>query len=137
MKEAKQRLNAYAPAPVEADEDAADADANSGAADASSPSPAPARRNSGSGGAPGTISSREDVTTALDAICAYYGANEPSSPVAALLAQAKKLVGLNFMEILAILSPDATPQVKLTAETASDATPSADTETPTEEISLE
>lgn len=138
LKEAKQRLNTYAPAPVEDTGDATDdADADLDATDTdASATAAPARR--GGGGAPGTISSREDVTAALDAICAYYGANEPSSPVAALLVQARKLIGLNFMEILAILSPEATPQVKLTAETpASDASAASDTETPSEEISLE
>lgn len=68
--------------------------------------------------APGSIGSREDVIRALDAICAFYAGNEPSSPVPAMLTQAKNLVGRGFLEILQVLTPDATPQVKLTAPDA-------------------
>lgn len=68
--------------------------------------------------APGSIGSREDVIRALDAICAFYAGSEPSSPVPAMLTQAKNLVGRGFLEILQVLTPDATPQVKLTAPDA-------------------
>ena len=68
--------------------------------------------------APGSIGSREDVIRALDAICAFYARNEPSSPVPAMLQQARSLVGRGFLEILQVLTPDATPQVKLTASDA-------------------
>ena len=70
---------------------------------------APAQRMAG-----GAIQSRDDVVRTLDAICAYYAANEPSSPVPELLGKAKALVGRSFLEILQLLAPDTTPQVRLT-----------------------
>lgn len=64
---------------------------------------------------PGSIRSREDVVRMLDAICAFYFDHEPSSPVPSILTQARGLVGRNFLDILQLLTPDAIPQVKLTA----------------------
>ena len=55
------------------------------------------------------------MTRAIDAICAYYATQEPSSPVPALLVRAKDLVGKPFLDILKVLTPDATPQIRLTA----------------------
>jgi type VI secretion system protein ImpA len=64
-------------------------------------------------GIPGPIQTRTDVLRSLDAICAYYEATEPSSPVLPLLRRTQQLVGKNFTEILQELAPDTVAQVKL------------------------
>jgi type VI secretion system protein ImpA len=68
------------------------------------------------GGGLGGIASRQDVIRALDLICAYYAKHEPSSPTPLLLQRAKRLVHMNFMEIMQDLAPEAVPHVTLTAE---------------------
>jgi len=55
----------------------------------------------------GELQSREDVMQMLDKLCEYYARAEPSSPVPLLLQRAKKLVPMNFMEIMQDLIPDA------------------------------
>ncbi len=68
------------------------------AATGGGPAPVPVR---------GEITSREDVTLMLDKICAYYARHEPSSPVPLLLKRAKRLVSMDFMDILRDMAPDA------------------------------
>ncbi|WP_411727011.1 type VI secretion system protein TssA [Methyloglobulus sp.] len=58
------------------------------------------------------IQSREDVIFAIDGICKYFEHYEPSSPVPFLLQRAKKLLSMNFMEILQDLTPDAVSQAE-------------------------
>ena len=53
----------------------------------------------------GAIQGREDVIRQLDRICAWYEANEPSSPVPLLLQRAKRLVSKDFLELVRDLSP--------------------------------
>jgi type VI secretion system protein ImpA len=65
------------------------------------------------GGNLGVIQERKDVLRLLDAICAYYETNEPSSPVLPLLRRAQQLVGKSFTEILQDLAPDAIAQVRI------------------------
>jgi type VI secretion system protein ImpA len=72
------------------------------------------------GGAPagqrmivGEIASREDVIRTLDKICEYYKRYEPSSPVPFMLKRAKKLVAMDFVELLRDLAPNATEQTDL------------------------
>lgn len=55
----------------------------------------------------GEIASREDIIMMLDKICDYYNRHEPSSPVPLLLQRAKRLVSMDFMDILRELAPDA------------------------------
>ncbi|RLJ19756.1 type VI secretion system protein TssA [bacterium endosymbiont of Escarpia laminata] len=69
-----------------------------------------------SGAAPalsGSINSRADVIRALDKIIDYYNQNEPSSPIPILMKRAKKLVSLDFLEIIKNMAPDAMDQVDL------------------------
>jgi type VI secretion system protein ImpA len=76
---------------------------------ASVPSPA-------GGGAPGTVGpvegisgevrSNDDALLALDRVCQYYERVEPSSPVPLAVRAAKRLVGLKFEQIAAVLTPD-------------------------------
>jgi type VI secretion system protein ImpA len=61
----------------------------------------------------GEIASREDVIRTLDKICEYYKRYEPSSPVPFMLKRAKKLVAMDFVELLRDLAPNATEQTDL------------------------
>jgi len=61
---------------------------------------------------PQGIASARDVSDALDAICAYYAACEPSSPVPVLLQRARRLVGKSFMEIIEDVAPDGAHQFR-------------------------
>lgn len=56
------------------------------------------------------ITSRSDVTIALDRLCGYFAQYEPSSPIPLLLARAKRLVPMTFLEILQELGPDVLTQ---------------------------
>lgn len=62
--------------------------------------------------APGRIANRDDVIRMLDRICEYYQANEPSSPVPILLQRARRLVTMDFLEIMRNLAPDGLSQIE-------------------------
>jgi type VI secretion system protein ImpA len=64
-------------------------------------------------GMSGQIRSRDDVIKALDLICAYYDRSEPSSPLPLLMRRAKRLVKMNFVDIIKDMAPDAMSQVTL------------------------
>jgi type VI secretion system protein ImpA len=51
------------------------------------------------------VRSREDVLLLLDRICRYYSDFEPSSPVPLILNRTKRLVTMNFLDILKDLTP--------------------------------
>ncbi len=123
LRDAKTRLDTYAPVAGEDGETTdSDADPVAGldellAADKPTPRSARSRTSAaGGGGVPGEITSREDVIASLEAICAYYDEQEPSSPLPALLRQARRMVGMNYFQIISALTPEATPQVRLAAE---------------------
>jgi len=59
----------------------------------------------------GAIESRRDVLRALDRICEYYSRCESSSPVPLLLQRARRLVDMDFMQIVTELAPDALGQI--------------------------
>jgi type VI secretion system protein ImpA len=61
-------------------------------------------------GLSGDILSREDVVRALDKVSSYFEKNEPSSPIPLLVERCKRLVTMNFLEILGDLAPDAVKQ---------------------------
>ena len=56
-------------------------------------------------GLPMEIRNREDVVRALDAICAYYAAYEPGSPVPLVLRRAREWTELDFLSILQDIAP--------------------------------
>ena len=60
----------------------------------------------------GSIRSRQDAIRALDAVAAYFRQNEPSSPVPLFVDRAKRLVSMNFLDILADVAPDGIGQAK-------------------------
>ncbi len=62
--------------------------------------------------ADGEIRSREEVVRLLEKICQYYDRTEPSSPVPLILKRAARLAGMDFMEIIQDLSPDAITQIR-------------------------
>ena len=55
----------------------------------------------------GEIRSREDVLRALEAIILYYKTHEPSSPVPFLLQRVKRVVPMNFVDLIRDLSPES------------------------------
>lgn len=57
------------------------------------------------------IASRDDVLRMLDKLVQYYGRHEPSSPIPILLARARRLVPMSFLEIMQDLAPDALGQL--------------------------
>jgi type VI secretion system protein ImpA len=48
-----------------------------------------------------------DVLLRIDEICEYFERNEPSSPVPILLKRARRLVGMNFADVLKNIAPNA------------------------------
>jgi type VI secretion system protein ImpA len=63
----------------------------------------------------GEIRTRDDAVRMLDNISDYFRKNEPSSPVPILLQRAKRLVSMDFMEILRDLTPNGVEQAQIIA----------------------
>ena len=59
----------------------------------------------------GDIGGRDDVLRMLDKLVGYYNRHEPSSPIPILLERAKRLVPMNFFEIMQDLAPDGVAQL--------------------------
>ena len=62
--------------------------------------------------APGAIGTRDDAMKTLDAVAAFFRANEPSSPVPLFIERAKRLVGKDFLAVLEDVIPDSVAQAK-------------------------
>lgn len=60
----------------------------------------------------GAIRTREDCVRALDQVCEWFQQNEPSHPAPLVIQRAKRLVKMNFLEIIRDLAPDGMPQVE-------------------------
>jgi len=71
----------------------------------------------------GEIRDRNDVIGSLDRICRWYRANEPASPVPALLERAKRLVSKDFMALLLELAPEGAAHYRSIAGLAADESP--------------
>ena len=63
----------------------------------------------------GAIKTRQDAIRALDAVASYFRCNEPSSPVPLIVERAKRMVTMDFLEVLADLAPDALEQARKAA----------------------
>ncbi len=61
----------------------------------------------------GLVNNRQDVIRSLDLICDYYAKYEPSSPIPLLARRAKRLVNMDFMEIINDLAPEGVHQVEI------------------------
>ncbi len=57
------------------------------------------------------IRSRNDATAAIDAVCDYFRSHEPASPVPLLLQRAKRLISMNFIELMHELAPNEAMQL--------------------------
>ena len=63
----------------------------------------------------GAIRSTQDVVRVLDQICDFYRKTEPSSPVPLILQRARRLVNLDFVQLLNDLAPDSLGQINMIA----------------------
>jgi type VI secretion system protein ImpA len=61
----------------------------------------------------GEVRSRDDVVRALEAIISYYRKCEPSSPVPFLLMRAKRIVPMDFLQLMHELTPEARDKINL------------------------
>jgi type VI secretion system protein ImpA len=59
------------------------------------------------------INSRDDVARQIERICEYYASQEPGSPVPILLQRAKRLINMNFIELMSELSPQGLAEISL------------------------
>jgi type VI secretion system protein ImpA len=71
----------------------------------------------GGGGGPGlstsgAVRSRQDVVVLLDKISEFLQRTEPTNPVPLILARAKRLMEMNFIELLQEIAPDGVIQAK-------------------------
>lgn len=63
----------------------------------------------GGGGGPrisGNVASPQDALKAIERVITYYESREPSSPVPLILKCAQRMVGLGFLDISKVLTPD-------------------------------
>lgn len=60
----------------------------------------------------GGISSRDDVLRAIDGITAYYARHEPTSPIPMLIGRCRRLVTMDFVDIVRELVPEAMAQIE-------------------------
>lgn len=67
-----------------------------------------------------SITSREDVVQAIEKICGYYDLNEPASPVPLLLKRAKRMVDMDFIEVLKELAPEGLNQAEIVCAPSSE-----------------
>ncbi len=97
----------------------APAAADGAAAEAGGGGGGPAR--SGGGVAlTGEIASRSDVIRVLDKICEYYAQYEPTSPVPIFMQRAKRLVTMNFVDLIKDLAPEAMARIDVFTGTPGD-----------------
>jgi type VI secretion system protein ImpA len=61
---------------------------------------------------PDELNSREQVVAALDKILAYYEQREPASPIPLLLKRVRRLVPMDFLDLMEDLAPAAVKQLK-------------------------
>lgn len=86
------------PAPASAASDTASAEPPAA-------TPAAAANGTASAQALGVISSRRDVEKSLDAIIAFYERTEPSSPIPHLARRMRRMVPMDFLELMEEIAP--------------------------------
>ncbi|MDE2005790.1 MAG: type VI secretion system protein TssA [Rhodospirillales bacterium] len=83
------------------------------AADTAAPGAAPAARAAGANiGTITSIPSRTDALRLLDLVVEFYNRTEPSSPVPLLIARARRLAEMSFIDVLQELAPDGINQAR-------------------------
>lgn len=60
----------------------------------------------------GVCRNRHEVVGALDAICQYYRIYEPNSPIPLFIERARKLVDMNFLQIINELMPEGNDGIR-------------------------
>ena len=83
----------------------------------------------------GAIQNREGVIQAINRILEYYPKHEPGSPVPLLLSRAKRLVNLDFMELIGDLAPASKNELQNVFGARSEETPVSDSSESSEESS--
>jgi type VI secretion system protein ImpA len=63
----------------------------------------------------GSIASRQDALRALDAVGEFFRRNEPSSPVPLFVDRVKRLITMDFMQLLEDIVPEAVEPAKTAA----------------------
>jgi type VI secretion system protein ImpA len=63
----------------------------------------------------GELRTRQDAIRALDAVCEFLSASEPSNPAPLLIRRAKRLIGSDFIDIMREIAPDAMANVEAIA----------------------
>lgn len=76
------------------------------------PAPAPAQ---GSAALPDRINSRDDVVRCLDLVIAFYDRTEPSSPIPHLARRVRRMVPMDFVELMEDLAPSGLKEFRLLA----------------------
>ena len=72
---------------------------------------ASASGSAGGVGLKGRIDSREDALQALDRVCEWLARAEPTNPAPLVIRRAKRLMTMNFLEIVRDVAPGAVDQV--------------------------
>ncbi|MGZ8260160.1 MAG: type VI secretion system protein TssA [Caldimonas sp.] len=80
--------------------------------------PGQAPPSASAGRAPGTISSREDASRALERVCEWIERNEPSNPAPLLIRRAQRLMSKSFIDIIRDLAPDGVKEIEKLAGNA-------------------
>jgi type VI secretion system protein ImpA len=65
-----------------------------------------------SGGMPGAVNSRRDVERCLDMIIDFYERTEPSSPIPHLARRMRKMVPMNFLQLMEEIAPSGMKEFK-------------------------
>lgn len=60
----------------------------------------------------GEIRTREDALLMIDKIIAYFERNEPTNPAPLLIKRARRLVSMNFVDIIKDMAPDSLKQIE-------------------------
>lgn len=83
-------------------------------AEPAAPSPATngAHPPTGTGGIPGSVNSRRDVERCLDMIIDFYERTEPSSPIPHLARRMRKMVPMNFLQLMEEIAPSGMKEFK-------------------------
>ncbi len=90
-----------------------------------SPSAPAAGSGGGASAASGAIRSREDVMKLLDKMSEYLLRTEPTNPVPLLLQRAKRIMKMNFVEVMNEIAPDGLVQAQTVVGGASAAAEAA------------
>lgn len=73
-------------------------------------------------GIPGRISSRDEVERCLDLIIDFYERTEPSSPIPHLARRVRKMVPMNFMQLMEEIAPSGMKEFRNAAGVLDDRT---------------